>query len=109
VSHPWKKKRNKKSEMILNLVLLFCVDFIEKNGTHGKTYLCWLCKGRTTTNQKQHCLSNRHQNLVQADKARWVENLRRAAAAVSNEETMELDQTTTQDNLIGETEQLTTD
>ncbi|EFP81051.1 uncharacterized protein PGTG_07303 [Puccinia graminis f. sp. tritici CRL 75-36-700-3] len=47
------------------------------------------------TNRKRHCISKRHQSLVQEHKERRMErDSQRAAALVVNEEAMDIDQTT---------------
>ncbi|OAV88550.1 hypothetical protein PTTG_29003 [Puccinia triticina 1-1 BBBD Race 1] len=57
-----------------------CRYFVNRPGLSGNNYLRWLCKGRTTTNRRKHCLGPRHQVLVHAEEeCRDAELSRRAA------------------------------
>jgi hypothetical protein len=55
-------------------------------------YECWLCKGRTTTNQKQPTMNQRHQNLVQMNKDQVARRAsQRAAVQASTNKTLIMD------------------
>ncbi|KAA1079024.1 hypothetical protein PGT21_032076 [Puccinia graminis f. sp. tritici] len=44
--------------------------FLARQTEKGTAYLCVLCMGKTTANQRQNCCNDRHQILVQAEKDR---------------------------------------
>ncbi|EFP87907.1 uncharacterized protein PGTG_14622 [Puccinia graminis f. sp. tritici CRL 75-36-700-3] len=44
--------------------------FLARQTEKGTAYLCVLCMGKTTANQRSHCCNDRHQILVRAKKDR---------------------------------------